>query len=522
VYCKLTDLHFDGVIFDLDGVVTLTASVHAAAWKKLFDGYLNKRAERDDEPFCPFDSRKDYLHYVDGKPRYEGVRSFLESRGIHLPQGTPSDGPDEETLCGLGNKKDVYFKQVLEEKDVEVDQATLTFIHELQGHGVRVGIASSSKNCLLILRRAGIEGLFEARVDGVVSESLGLKGKPNPDIFLKCAELLGVEPDKAIVVEDAVSGVQAGRNGRFGLVLGIDRGNISATLRENGADLVVEGLGETTVERIDAWFLNRAHRRPSALVHWDRLKQRFSGKRVAVFLDYDGTLTPIVSRPELAVLSVEMREVVGELASVCSTAIISGRGREDVAGMVKLDNVYYAGSHGFDITGPDGSHIQHEVDGSLQPLIDEVSVKLARQVQGIEGALIENKRFSLAVHYRMVAEVYVPRLEGIVDQVVKEHPKLRKAYGKKVFELRPNVDWDKGKALLWLLGALRLDGPEIIPLYIGDDTTDEDAFAAISNRGVGILVTDAPHPTAAGYSVQNTGEVGEFLNLLTRYIKERQ
>ena len=113
MYCALTDLHFDGVIFDLDGVVTLTASVHAAAWKQLFDGYLHKRAERDNEPFSPFDSRKDYLHYVDGKPRYEGVRSFLESRGIHLPQGTPSDGPDDETLCGLGNKKDVYFKQVL-------------------------------------------------------------------------------------------------------------------------------------------------------------------------------------------------------------------------------------------------------------------------------------------------------------------------------------------------------------------------------------------------------------------------
>ncbi|GAI02820.1 unnamed protein product, partial [marine sediment metagenome] len=165
---------------------------------------------------------------------------------------------------------------------------------------------------------------------------------------------------------------------------------------------------------------------------------------------------------------------------------------------------------------------QYEVDGSLQSLIDEVSKELVRQVQGIEGALIENKRFSLAVHYRMVAEAYVPRLEGIVDQVVKEYPRLRKAYGKKVFELRPDIDWDKGKALLWLLGALELDGPEIIPLYIGDDTTDEDAFAAISDRGVGILVTDAPHPTAAGYSVQNTGEVGEFLKLLTRYIKERQ
>lgn len=519
---KKTDLHFDGVIFDLDGVVTLTASVHAAAWKKLFDGYLKERAERDNEPFSPFDSRKDYLRYVDGKPRYEGVRSFLESRGIQLPKGDPSDGSDKETLSGLGNKKDVYFKQVLEEKGAEVDQSTLAFIHELQSHGARVGIASSSKNCLPILKRAGIEGLFEARVDGVVSESLGLKGKPNPDIFLKCAELLGVKPDRAIVVEDAVSGVQAGENGHFGLVLGIDRGDISATLRENGANLVFKSLGETTVERIDAWFLNRAHGRPSALVHWDRLKQKFSGRRVAVFLDYDGTLTPIVSRPELAVLSVAMREVVRELASVCSTAIVSGRGREDVARMVQLDNVYYAGSHGFDITGPDGSHIQYEVDGSLQPLIDEVSKELTRQVQGIEGALIENKRFSLAVHYRMVAEAYVPGLEGIVDRAVKEHPRLRKAYGKKVFELRPNIDWDKGKALLFLLGALELDGPEIIPLYIGDDTTDEDAFAAISDRGIGILVTDAPHPTAAGYSVQNTDEVEEFLNLLTRYIKERQ
>ena len=512
-------LHFEAVIFDLDGVVTLTASVHAAAWKRTFDRFLEDRAQASGDRFEPFDLERDYLTYVDGKPRIEGVRSFLASRGIELPTGTPDDAPGWRTAWGIGNAKNEVFQHVLEEKGADVDEASVQFVQALHSKGVRTAVASSSKNCQAILRRAGLEDLFEVRVDGVVSEELGLTGKPNPDIFVTAAERLGFTPGKCVVVEDALAGVQAGRNGGFGLVIGIDRKDNRGRLHENGADLVLASFADTTVEQIDAWFLHRGDRRPSALGDWDCLVERLSGRRVAVFLDYDGTLTPIVSRPELAILPDGMREVVRELADTCPTAIVSGRGRDDVASLVQLDNVYMAGSHGFDIVGPEGTQIQYEVDESIKPVIAAVAAELEKFTAGIEGTIVEDKRFSVALHYRLVNEARIPELERIVDRLASEYPLLRKAHGKKVFELRPAIDWDKGRALLWLLEALKLSDKDVVPFYIGDDVTDEDAFVAIRSCGMGVVVIEAPRRTAAHYSLQNADEVREFLDRLTRYAK---
>lgn len=244
----------DAVVFDLDGVVTKTALVHAAAWKEMFDEYMHLREKRDGEPFREFTHEKDYLPYVDGKPRYKGVQSFLESRGIHIPFGDSKDSPDEETVCGRGNRKNIKFREVLKNQGVKIYPATVTLIKELRGKGVRVGVASSSRNCQFILQSAGIEELFETRVDGVVSAEMGLKGKPEADIFVVAAKNLGAEPDKAVVVEDAVSGVQAGRNGKFGLVLGVARENNEDDLRQNGADVVVTSFEGVDLATLEKWF----------------------------------------------------------------------------------------------------------------------------------------------------------------------------------------------------------------------------------------------------------------------------
>jgi beta-phosphoglucomutase family hydrolase len=214
---------FDAVIFDLDGVVTKTALVHASAWKKMFDEYLRSREERFGEHFREFTHAGDYLPFVDGKPRYKGVASFLESRGIELPFGDPGDSTDRETVCGLGNRKNIMFNQVLEEEGVEVYDSTVGILHGLKEAGVRIGVASSSKNCKQVLERAGLLELFETRVDGIVSAEIGLKGKPEPDIFTTACDNLEVAYHRSVVVEDAVSGVQAGRKGNFGLVLGVAR-----------------------------------------------------------------------------------------------------------------------------------------------------------------------------------------------------------------------------------------------------------------------------------------------------------
>ena len=247
-------LPFDVVVFDLDGVVTKTALVHAAAWKEMFDEYMNLRESRDGEPFKEFTHEKDYLPYVDGKPRYKGVQSFLESRGINLDFGDPEDDTGKETVCGLGNRKNIKFREVLGNKGVEVYSSTVDLIKELKDKGIRIGVASSSKNCQFVLQAAEIESLFETRIDGVVSAEMGLKGKPEADIFVVAAKNLGAAPDKTIVVEDAVSGVQAGRNGRFGLVVGLARENNETELQENGADVVINDFEGTDVAKLASWF----------------------------------------------------------------------------------------------------------------------------------------------------------------------------------------------------------------------------------------------------------------------------
>ena len=235
---------FEAVIFDMDGVITKTALTHAHAWKKMFDEYLRKREQEHGELFVEFTHAGDYLPYVDGKPRYKGVQSFLESRGIHVPFGDPTDSPGTETVCGLGNQKNIAFNEVLENEGVEVYPSTIALINELKKAAIKLGVASSSKNCKPVLERVNLLDIFDARVDGVVSSELGLHGKPEPDIFTTACDIFGIKYSEAIVVEDAVSGVQAGKKGKFGLTLGIARENNRKELEENGADLVVEDLEE--------------------------------------------------------------------------------------------------------------------------------------------------------------------------------------------------------------------------------------------------------------------------------------
>jgi beta-phosphoglucomutase family hydrolase len=231
-------------LFDLDGVLTRTATIHAAAWKKMFDDYLEKRAQRSGEPFRAFDEVSDYDRYVDGKPRYDGVRSFLEARGIDLPQGSPNDPPDAETIDGLGNRKNELVLAMIRERGVEPYEGSVRYVRAARDAGLRRAVVSSSANARDVLAAAKIEDLFEEIIDGVVAERDELKGKPAPDTFLAGARALEVEPAQAAVFEDALAGVEAGRAGHFGIVVGVDRVDQAQALREHGADVVVDDLGE--------------------------------------------------------------------------------------------------------------------------------------------------------------------------------------------------------------------------------------------------------------------------------------
>lgn len=497
----------DAVVFDLDGVLTFTATLHAQAWKALFDPLLQAHGQG------PFDLERDYRAHVDGKPRLDGIRALLAARGIALPEGDAADADDAATIRALARRKNALFLEALERQGVTVDPAAIVLLKALRDAGVRTALATSSRNGAAVLHAAGAQALFDVVLDGNDAAARGLAGKPAPDLFLAAAQALGAAPARAAVFEDALPGVAAGRAGGFALVVGVDRAGRAEALRQHGAHVVVADLR-------DCVLLYAPYRPPpSALERADEIAQRLRGRRLALFLDYDGTLTPIVDRPQDAHLAEAMRATVARLARRCTVAVVSGRDRADVQQRVAVAEAVYAGSHGFDISGPGGwSHALPQAEPAV-PALDRAQQALQSSLAGIAGALLERKRFALAVHYRLVDPTEVPRVERCVDAALRPLAGLRKKHGKKVFELQPDLAWDKGAAVRWLLRTLELDHAAVLPMFLGDDLTDEDAFRALGLRGLGIVVLDTPRETAAAYTLRDTDEVQRFLETLATQLE---
>jgi len=246
---------------------------------------------------------------------------------------------------------------------------------------------------------------------------------------------------------------------------------------------------------------------------------RLSGKRVAVFLDYDGTLVPIMGRPDLAVLADATRRVISRLAEIYTVGIISGRDRSEVERLVGLQDLVYAGGHGFDIAIPDGRTLKKEIDPGSRDLLDRIRGRLRKELGNIQGVILEPKPASLAVHYRLTASIHLTGVKAVIDGVLSDYPELRMTPGKKVYDLQPRIDWDKGKAVCWILEAMGLDRPDCLALYVGDDITDEDAFRVLGDRGIGIFVgapdgEENDRRTGAHYGLNDTDEVRDFLDAL--------
>ena len=508
----------DAVIFDLDGVITDTAKQHAEAWKRMFDEYLRTRSEKFATGFKPFED-SDYRMYVDGKPRYDGVKDFLASRQISLLYGAKEDPEDSETVCGLGNRKNSYFLKILDERGAELYQSSVDLIRALRSNGVKTAIISSSRNCTFILRSTGIQDLFDVKVDGLDLDTLKIKGKPDPSIFLEAAKRLTVRPERSVVVEDALSGVEAGRRGGFALVIGVSRTGNDRQLMEHGAHAIVRDLGEIElVKSGQAQSGSSSRGLPSALD--DKLMSSvLASQQIAVFLDYDGTLTEIVEDPSMALMSIETKSVLQDLAPLCPVAIISGRDLLDVRKLVNVDGIVYAGCHGFEIMTADG--MRHDSPDWIKflPFIDRAETEFRSSMQAIPGVLVERKRFAISVHYRKVDPSLVQEVERRFDAVVSSLPQLRKTEGKKVFEVLPNVEWNKGKALLFLMSFLGLDQKGTRPIFIGDDLTDEEAFKVIRDTGTGIVVGKVQRNSFARYYLLNPTEVRIFLKNLIVVLK---
>ncbi len=489
---------YDAVIFDMDGVVTDSARIHEAAWKQMFDEFLGDRP--------PF-TETDYERFVDGKPRTAGVADFLASRGISLPWGAPSDSPSAQTVCGLGNRKDRLFLERIAGDGVPAFASSVALVRQLRAAGVGTAIFSASRNCAQVLEAAGIGDLFTVRVDGLVAESLGLAGKPDPAMLLEAARRLGADAERTVVVEDAEAGVAAGRRGGFGLVIGVDRVGHADRLAAGGADVVVTDLAE--VGPRDGF--RRMSELPDVFTYWPRVVDVLDGEKVAVLADFDGTLAEIATDPGAARPVEHVGDTLGRLAGLCPVAVISGRDLADLRERGGTAGIWYAGSHGFELLAPDGTRHVHEAGVAAEPAIAEAAAELTARLCEIAGVVVEHKRFTVAVHHRNVAAGQIAAVVAAVHEVGRRTG-LRVTGGRKVTELRPDLDWDKGHALRWILD--RLDGPAL-PIYLGDDLTDEDAFDAMGAEGVSIVVRHSENGdrrSAARFAVDGPARVREFLD----------
>jgi trehalose 6-phosphate phosphatase len=500
----------DAVIFNLDGVVTRITKLHINAWRHVFNAYLRDCSTRDGEDYRPFDVAHDYYRYVDGRPRYQAVKHFLRSRQIDLPMGEPDDPSSRETVCGIGNRKNLIFDWFMKESGVEVYGCAVALVHQLRRVGNKTAVVSASKHCDLILERAKITDQFDARVDGADAERLDLDSKPDPEIFLEAAHRLGVPPARTAVFEDTVVGITAGKRGRFTLVVGVDRGGQAEKMREHGADFVLRDLCRVDVEGTDT---GEGLFPPRPLIDMSLVSKQLAGRRPALFLDYGGTLAPIEDRPEDARLSDDMRLVLRDAAGLMTVVVVSGRDLEKLSGLVGLPEVIYAGSHGMEIRGPD-LRLELPEGGDALDDLNKASEELAKALESLPEARLERTRFAVVVHHRSQPDGDPRRVEAAIRRVRVRFPQLHLTGGKEVMELLPDIDWDKGRAVRWLLSELGLDGPDVLPIYIGDDVTDEDAFRAVRGSGLGILVSDRPQPSAATYWVKDAEQVAVLLRHL--------
>jgi trehalose 6-phosphate phosphatase len=502
----------EAAIIDLDGVITQTAAQHARAWKQLFDHYNEQRISGGKPAFTPFSIEDDYPHYIDGIPRDDGVRNFLHSRNIELPEGKREDEPGKETIWGLGNLKNKFFLEVVEREGVDTYSENIEQIKVWRKLGMKTAVISSSENCKRILEACELEDLFDARVDGIVSKERGIPGKPAPDIFIEAAKAIDVDPAHALVVEDSLAGVEAGKRGHFGLVIGVEVSASKEELLEHGADQVVKTLHDVVLdERSDG----NVRSLPSALSAFEKIAEQCRNKTLCIFLDFDGTLAPIVDYYEDATISSETRSILEKLAVVHPLAIISGRGLGDVEQRVGIAGIYYAGSHGFEIRGPNGFLKEQEDAKHSLPVLDEIQEQVSSKLKLIEGSHIERKKYALAIHYRQVDEALQRDVVDLLSETVEGRKHVTISHGKKVIEVKPDLDWHKGKAVEMILTEFEKERDALFVLYIGDDLTDEDAFQTI-REGIGILVGDHGERTAAHCHLEDVDEVNEFLTLLTK------
>ncbi len=396
--------------------------------------------------------------------------------------------------------------------------ATVDLARKLQGVDIAAAAYSSSPKCRQALKAAGIDDLFGICIDGVAGER-GTVEPPDPAVLLEAtrrlSRRLGVRPQRCVVVENSHAGVAAGRGGGFALVIGIDPTGSADDLARNGADVVVADLADVAVRTGD----KRISELPNALMSYGQLIGITSARESMLFLDYDGTLSPLVADPGAATLVDGAAEALDLVAAACPVAVLSGRDLADIRTRVGTPGLWYAGSHGFELAGPDGTYHQNEAAAAYMPVLEQAAAELCDTLAQIPGVRVEHRRFAVAVHYREVAPGRAGEIVAATHRL-GQRAGLRVTSGRMLVELRPDIDWDKGTALTWIRDRVEATG-SLMPIYIGDDLTDEDAFDTVRFDGVGIVVRhdeDGDRKTAASFTLQTPDQVRECLQRGSRWL----
>lgn len=490
-----------GIVFDLDGVLTNTAKLHAAAWEKVFNEFLSDRGEK------PFVRGEDYRRYLDGKPREDGIRSFLNSREITV---------NENLISTLGKKKNEYYLEYLHAWGPMLIEDSFSFVLRMFHNSIPMAVVSSSRNASLILKQTGLDRFIKILVDPSRDESEKLDGKPSPDYFLKACELMKVSPLECYMVEDAISGIEAGVKAKFKKVIGIKVTNDPLGMQE----LKTAGANEVVSSLWDISGLEDILRIQDAYRSFDHL---FLHKNnYFLFLDFDGTISEIVEDPSEARPVSGVTEIISKLAERMPVCIITGRDTPVIRNLIKLPHIYYSGCHGFEISGPGNYHFDLKEARELIPLFDEAQDYFSHEFDLLEGIVIERKKFGLAFHYRKIHdEKTVNEIVQKVQDYCQGHQEFKLKPGEEVIEMLPNIDWDKGKSLQKLYDVLKLSRSELPPLYFGDGQTDEDAFREMLTWGEPVLVGAQQKPTLARHHLNGPKETKRFLEKILSTLENR-
>ncbi|MBX7432210.1 trehalose-phosphatase [Mycobacterium sp. Y57] len=510
--------YHDAVIFDLDELLSEAASVQRAACASLFNDFLTRRPPHEGEDRSLF-TDDDYQRLDETKPCSDRIAEFLASRGISLPPGGPSE-TGQDTIYGLANRHRSLYLDALSER-VPRFAAIVTLARRLRGIGVATAVHASGLVCEQVLKSAGLADLFDVCIDGSAAEGLQIAGNPGLAVLartkhlLEATDTLGVPAQRSILIADTEEGVTAGRDAGFALVVGANWTGDADRLFERGADVLVADLADIAVRTGG----KRISTVPNVLHAYGQLATLAGARESVVILNFDGVLSRYVSDPAAATLVEGVAEGLQRLARVSPVVVISGRDLADVRERVGIPGVWYAGGHGLDLAGPDGSHYENAEAAAMTPVLGEVAAELRDAIGQIPGVRVEHKRLAVAVHIGDVASEHVGEVVATAHRLGQRRT-LRVVNGRRLVELRPNVDWDTATTLAWIRSHINASKP-LLPIYIGGDPADEDAFDAVQFNGVGIVVRhdeDGDRRTAARYTLDGPEQVREILDLGSRWM----